>query len=215
MARQVVIASGNPGKLREFEDLLRSSELQPVSPISLGLRLTVDETGSTYLENALLKARAYSGAAGIPALADDSGLEVDALRRRPGVHSARYGGPGLSDSDRTALVLEQLRGHPGTSRTARFHCALVLCTPGGRYIETEADCEGSIAEAPRGDNGFGYDPIFLLPQFGRSMAELSDADKNQISHRALAVRAMLLRLRSEPHAQEMLARLDAEGSERK
>jgi XTP/dITP diphosphohydrolase len=194
----VVIASSNRGKLQEFQVLLENTCLEPISSEELGVALDVEEAGSSYRENALLKARAYAAAVGMSALADDSGIEVDALNGAPGLYSARYGGPGLTDAQRVTLVLERLRGREAAARTARFRCALVLCAPDGRYIEGEGVCEGIIADAPRGSHGFGYDPIFLLPGLSRTMAELSEAEKNGLSHRAMAVRSLLEKLGREP-----------------
>lgn len=148
-----------------------------------------EETADTYEGNALLKARAAARLAGDAALADDSGLEVDALDGAPGVRSARFGGPGLDDAGRTALLLERLRGVPLARRTARFRCVIALVEPGGRARSVEGVVEGMIAEAPSGAGGFGYDPVFFHPPSGRTFGELTDAEKSAVSHRALAARA--------------------------
>jgi XTP/dITP diphosphohydrolase len=192
-----VIASTNPGKLREFEEILEGSPFQFCLPSALGIALEVVENGRTYAENAALKARAYALASGRVALADDSGLEVDALGGQPGLYSARYSAkPGATDADRRAYLLENLRDKPRPWH-AHFHCTVAVATPLGEVFFADGDCSGEIIPQERGSNGFGYDPVFLLPQRGLTMAELSSAEKNQMSHRALAVKAalpMLLRL---------------------
>ena len=147
------------------------------------------ETGATYVENALIKARAAHRLTGHAALADDSGLEVDALGGAPGLHSARFGGPGLDDAGRVALLLERLRTVPREQRTARFRCVIALVDEAGRERTVEGVAEGAIATAPRGDGGFGYDPVFFYPPLGRTFGELSDHEKERVSHRALAARA--------------------------
>jgi XTP/dITP diphosphohydrolase len=191
---RVVVASGNAEKLREFEELLRGSILEPVAPASIGVTLEVEESGGTYLENATLKARAYAEASGLPSLADDSGIEVDALGGAPGLYSARYGGPGLDDAGRTAKVLDQLKDVAENDRGARYVCALVLAGADGRTWVAEGVCEGAVARTPRGSGGFGYDPIFWLTDLERTMAELSADEKNRRSHRARAVQALLVTL---------------------
>jgi XTP/dITP diphosphohydrolase len=188
---QLLLASNNPGKVREFRVLLDGCGWEILAPADLGLALDVEETGTSYAANARLKAQAFAAASGCFVLADDSGLEVDALDGAPGVYSARYGGAGLSDADRVQQLLAALAAVPLAPRTARFRAVLVLRAPDGRSWQTEGVCEGEIAPLPRGDRGFGYDPIFLLPALGRTMAELSAAEKNQLSHRARAARAVL------------------------
>jgi XTP/dITP diphosphohydrolase len=153
-----------------------------------GARLP-EETGQTYAENALEKARAAAHLTGALALGDDSGLEVDALGGAPGLHTARFGGPGLSDPDRRMLLLERLRDGTPARRTARFRCAIALAGPGKADNVVEGVVEGMIAEAPRGTGGFGYDPLFLYPPLGRTFAELSDAEKQRVSHRGRALQA--------------------------
>lgn len=148
------------------------------------------ETGATYRDNALLKARAAARLTGLPALADDSGLEVDALGGAPGLFSARYGGPGLDDAGRCARLLAALRGVPEGRRTARFRCVIALVDPRGGEHVVEGVAEGRIAEAPRGGGGFGYDPVFYYPPLGRTFAELTDTEKAEVSHRGRAARAL-------------------------
>ncbi len=149
------------------------------------------EDGVTFVENALAKARQAARATGLPAIADDSGLEVDALDGAPGVYSARYAGPGADDDRNNAKLLEALRGVPPARRTARFRCVAVFVDPArGLELVREGACEGEILEAPRGDDGFGYDPLFFVPTVGRTMAELPLEEKNRLSHRAAAFRAL-------------------------
>jgi XTP/dITP diphosphohydrolase len=152
------------------------------------VELNPEETGCTYAENATMKARALAEAAGLVALADDSGIEVDALGGAPGMFSARYGGPGLDDAGRTQHLLEALQGVPDERRTARYRAVVAVAHPGGEVRLFEGVQEGRIAQAPRGERGFGYDPIFLIDD-GRTNAELDDTEKDAVSHRGVAVRA--------------------------
>lgn len=193
---ELLLASGNAGKAREIAALLEGSGWRLVTPHDVGLgAVEVVESGRSYLENAVGKAVAYCAAAGMPALADDSGLEVDALEGRPGVLSARYGGPSLAtDADRTALLLRELDGVPPARRGARFRAVVALALPGDRVITREGVLEGRITTSPRGESGFGYDPVFELPD-GRTAAELGE-EKQRISHRAIAIRAMMDVLKS-------------------
>lgn len=185
---QILIASTNPGKLREFGDILGDLPIRLLLPGDIGLRLEVEETGDTYAENAALKARAYVQASGLPTLADDSGLEVDALGGAPGLHSARYSPkPGASDADRRKLLLENLlAGGAPRPWTARFRCTVVLAIPGGKLELFDGTIEGEISPEERGSNGFGYDPLFYIPALGRTMAELPEVEKNRLSHRGRA-----------------------------
>lgn len=158
----------------------------------LGIKLEVVEDGDTFLANARLKAVQYASLAGMLTLADDSGLEVDALGGDPGVHTARYGGAGLSATERLLLLLNNIEDVPASERTARFRCVIVLAESNGRVVaETEGVCEGLIARTPMGEGGFGYDPIFYLPDYGQTMAQLPAAKKHQISHRGQAMRQMI------------------------
>ena len=191
-APRLVVATANPGKAVELRELLAGSGWEILSPAEFGLgAVDVIEGGRSYLENVTLKAVAYSRAAQMAALADDSGLEVDALDGRPGVFSARYGGAGLPGGHRLRMLrlLDELEGMPRGRRTARFRTALALALPGGRTFVREGVVEGRIAEAPRGEGGFGYDPVFELLD-GRTMAEIG-SEKASISHRARAVREMM------------------------
>jgi XTP/dITP diphosphohydrolase len=187
----LLIATKNLGKQREYEQLLAPLKLELCTPQGLRLSITVREDGSTYAENARIKALHYLQASDLLTLADDSGLEVDALDGEPGLHSARYAGAGAGDADRYRMLLQKLDGAPWEKRTARFRCVLVLAVPGGTVHSTEGTCEGLIAFEPQGEHGFGYDPIFCLPQYEKTMAQLPPEVKNRVSHRARAVQEML------------------------
>ncbi|MEJ5239619.1 MAG: RdgB/HAM1 family non-canonical purine NTP pyrophosphatase [Anaerolineales bacterium] len=187
---QLLIATNNPGKRREFQALLADLPFQLIIPPEIGLDLHPSEEGQTYAENAQHKAVTFAHASGLLSLADDSGLEVDALNGAPGLHSARYHPrPGATDAERRALLLEHLRPYP-RPWTARFRAVLALADPRGKIALAEGICEGEIIPEERGENGFGYDPIFLLREVGRTMAELSMEEKNRLSHRARAVQAL-------------------------
>ncbi len=192
---KLLVATHNPGKAREYRALLADLPLEVTWLDAEGITHEVEETGDTFAQNAQLKAAQYARLTGLWTWADDSGLVVDALDGRPGVYSARYGGPGRSDEDRYSTVLAELRAVPRDRRRARFVCAVALALPrpeeGDGSIEThlvEDTLEGMITDAPRGTHGFGYDPIFFLPEEGRTLAELEPARKNRISHRAKAAR---------------------------
>ena len=193
----ILLATSNPGKVRELRSLLAPAALK--TPSDLDLALEVDESGQTFAENAAIKARAFTQATNMVTLADDSGLEVDALGGEPGVHSARYGSPDLDDVGRLELLLHNLKDVTEFSqRSARFTCCMVVTFPDGRCWDTTGVCEGFIAQVPSGAAGFGYDPIFFLPDHQETMAEIPPAEKNRISHRAQAAHKMasLLRQRS-------------------
>ncbi len=200
---KLILATQNPGKLREFAELLAACMAQTgvrlVSPDELGLALDVDESGVSYAENASLKAAALARASGLVALGDDSGLEVAALGGAPGLHSARYAGPGASDADRRRKLLHELRQAP-SPRLARFVCVIAVARPDGDVRLFHGECRGEIALAESGSGGFGYDPVFYLPEYGATMAALPPAVKNSISHRARATQAAL------PHLIEVLGR---------
>ncbi len=187
----LLIATGNPGKAAEFRTLLADSGWTILTPAEIGLPpVEVIESSRSYLDNAVAKAVRHAAASGLPSLADDSGLEVDALDGRPGVLSARYGGPQTADAAaRNARLLAELSGVPQARRGARFRAVLALAIPHGRTYVREGVVEGRIAEAPSGADGFGYDPIFELPD-GRAMAQLGD-EKHTISHRGRAAREIL------------------------
>ena len=199
---KLLIATHNRGKLREYAEMFDGMPLQLLGPDDLGLDLDVKESGETYADNARLKAEAYAQASGLLTLADDSGLEVDALDGAPGVRSARYA-PG-DDADRVTALLHALEqadaarknhaGHEndagGENRAARFRCVIVLVSSDGHSWTTEGECPGRIIDTPRGSGGFGYDPVFYLPTHDCTMAELAPEEKNRISHRARAAQAL-------------------------
>ena len=181
-----ILATHNPGKLREMSDILSHLGVEVVSPADMGITVEVEETGTTFAENAMLKAKAICAASGLPAIADDSGLCVDALNGGPGVYSARYGGEGLADRGRYMLLLNSLRGQ--TTRAAHFACAIACAFPDGKTLTAEGRCDGAIAFAPLGEGGFGYDPVFLVPEKGKTFGQLTAEEKSAISHRGRALR---------------------------
>jgi len=183
---RLLIATHNRGKLIEYQAMFTDVSVELVTLDDVGIRDDVEETGATLAENARLKALTYARASGLLTLADDSGLEVDALGGEPGVRSKRYAGDNVSDAERNAFLLARLRDVPAGQRTARFRCAIAIATPDGKLWETDGTCEGEIAFDARGTNGFGYDPIFHVTARGVRMAELSTAEKNRVSHRARA-----------------------------
>ncbi|MDN5344566.1 MAG: XTP/dITP diphosphohydrolase [Clostridia bacterium] len=184
---EIVIATHNPGKAREFQELLQGLNLVIRTLQDFPACQLPPETGSTFAENATLKARTVAEFTGLPALGDDSGLEVDFLNGAPGVYSARFAGEPANDRRNNTKLLHLLEAVPWGQRTARFRCALVLALPGGPQYLAEGTVEGWIAFEPRGEHGFGYDPLFYLPDLGRTMAELGEEGKNRLSHRARAV----------------------------
>ncbi len=191
---KILAATNNAGKLRELRTLFAETEI--VSPTDLDLHLEVEETGATFVANATLKAQAFAQATNLIALADDSGLEVDALGGAPGVFSARYGGPGLDDEGRWRLLLQEMESFStDAERRARFRCAIVAVSADGRTCHAEGTCEGRIAHKATGQNGFGYDPIFFLPERHCTMAELDTSTKNSFSHRANALTSIYPLLR--------------------
>lgn len=183
---RLLIATHNRGKLIEYQELFAGLALDLVTLDDVGIREDVEENGHTFAENARLKALAYAKQGGLLTLADDSGLEVDALNAEPGVYSKRYAGESATDAERNQFLLDKLRRVPREQRTARFRCAIAIARPDGEVWETNGTCEGEILFAPRGTHGFGYDPVFLFPALGRTMAELSTEEKNRVSHRARA-----------------------------
>ena len=196
---RVVLASGNAGKLAEIRALLAGSGLELVPQSDFDVP-EVEETGTTFVENAIIKARHAASHAGLPAIADDSGLEVDALGGAPGVRSARFAGPDADDAANNRLLLERLAGRPAAQRSARFRCVMVFLPDAASPapVIREATWEGRIGETPRGDNGFGYDPLFLPAGKAGSSAELPPAKKNRLSHRGQALRALIDALTGPP-----------------
>jgi XTP/dITP diphosphohydrolase len=186
---RVVLATGNKGKLADFKALLKGSGIELVLPEALGLEVDVEETGTTFLDNALLKSRALCEASGLPTLADDSGLAVDALDGAPGVYSARYAGPECDDDANNACLLANMEGVD--DRSAAFVCVLALSWPDGRELTADGRCRGTITDSPRGSNGFGYDVVFFRDDLGCTFAEASPQQKNERSHRAVAVAELL------------------------
>lgn len=180
-----VLASQNKHKLAEMQAILSAHGVEVALQSDLGLHVDVEETGSTFAENAMLKAQAVMKASGLPVIADDSGVCVDALGGAPGVYSARYGGPELDDIGRYQLLLNNMRG--ASSRAAHFTSAIACVFPNGDTIEAEGICPGSIAYAPQGDGGFGYDPVFYLPQLRKTYAQLTPEEKAAVSHRGKAL----------------------------
>jgi len=193
--RILLVATSNKGKVAEIASLLEGLTCRVIGLEDLPqVPPSVEETGKTFVENALIKADYYHSITGLFTLADDSGLEVDALDGRPGVYSARYGCEGLSSADQIALLLEEMKGVPEEKRTARFVCSIALVgAPGGQSVRQtfEGWCEGRIADAPRGSGGFGYDPVFIDAELGRTFAELSREEKSARSHRGRALRATI------------------------
>lgn len=181
---KIIAATKNKNKLREFGEILKGFEI--ISQAEAGIDIEVEETGDTFEENSMLKAKAIFEMTGIPAIADDSGLCVDSLNGAPGVYSARYGGEGYDDEGRVQLLLKNMKDIPDDKRTARFVCAITLVSKEG-IITARGECEGKIAYEPKGENGFGYDPVFYVEQFGKTTAEISPEEKNSISHRGKAL----------------------------
>lgn len=187
-----VLATHNPGKLKEMGDILARFGVEVVSPKDLGITVDVEETGATFAENAMLKAKAICAAAKLPAIADDSGLCVDALNGGPGVYSARYGGEGLDDKGRYMLLLNSMRGQP--TRAAHFACAIACVFPNGDELTAEGRCDGTIAFAPIGEGGFGYDPVFFVPELKKTFGQLTAEEKSAISHRGRALAVFVEKL---------------------
>ena len=183
---RLLLATSNKGKIAEFRYLFQGLSLELVTPVDVGITRTIEEGNISMEDNACKKADFYAGLSGLITLADDSGLEVDALGGEPGIQSARYAGDNVSDSDRIKFLLEKLKGIPWEKRTARFRCIIAMATPVQVLATFEGECEGIITIEPKGDNGFGYDPIFYFPEYDKTMAELPSDIKNTISHRARA-----------------------------
>ena len=182
---KVVLASHNKKKMVEMKTILSAMGVEVLSQADVGVDLEPEETGTTFAENAAIKAQAVMEATGLPAIADDSGLMVDALNGEPGVYSARYGGPGLDDTGRWQLLLKNMEGIE--DRACKFVSFICCCFPDGQQLSARGECPGILAHGPTGDGGFGYDPIFYLPELGKTMAQLTPEEKNKISHRAKAL----------------------------
>ena len=192
---RLLVATRNQGKVVELAEMLGDLQISWLSLADIGPSDDVAETGSTFEANAILKAKEYAAQSGLLTLADDSGLEVDALDGRPGVHTARYGGPGLTPSQRYRALLEELEDVPQGERGARFRCVVALAKPEGVVGTAHGVCEGTIAMEPAGDGGFGYDPVFFIPDWGKTMAQLPATEKHRISHRGRALAAITPLLR--------------------
>ena len=182
----LLLASMNPGKLQEMKELVAGLPFQVSCPVELGIRESPEETGTSFMENAILKARHYARRSGRLTVADDSGLSVDALDGGPGLYSSRFGGEGATDADRNRLLLEKLASVSADRRGARFTSAVAVVRDGDVLFSTEASVEGWIADEPRGPNGFGYDPLFFYPPFGRTFGEVPPEEKARVSHRGQA-----------------------------
>ena len=198
---KVVLASKNPHKLVEIRQITDKFGFELVLQSELCVDIDVEETGTTFEENSLLKARAVMEATGLPALADDSGIAVDALNGEPGVYSARYGGdPAMTDHDRMMLLLKNAEAIPDGQRQAKFVCVISFITPDGRIIQARGEIHGELTRQPRGENGFGYDPIFYYPPFGQTTAEIPAEQKNAVSHRGNALRIFNEKLKEAGYA---------------
>lgn len=183
---ELLLATNNEGKVREYHALLEGCGYKLVTPAEMGISIEVTETGKSFIENAVLKAKAFTDASGLLTLADDSGLEVDALGGAPGIYSARYAGDKSSDADNIDFLLHNLTDVPEDRRSARFRCVIAIVSQSGGMLWTEGTVEGTIALVKKGLHGFGYDPVFYLPELGKTMAELTPEEKNCLSHRASA-----------------------------
>ena len=190
---KIIAATKNKNKLREFGEILKGFEI--ISQEEAGIDIDVEETGTTFEENSFLKAKAIYDASGIPAIADDSGLCVDALGGEPGVYSARYGGEGYDDAGRVQLLLKNMKDIPDEKRTARFVCAITMVSDDG-VITARGECEGRINHAPVGENGFGYDPVFYMEEYDKTTAQMTPDEKNAVSHRGKALRIFAEKLTS-------------------
>jgi XTP/dITP diphosphohydrolase len=188
--QEIVVATENPGKLREIEDALQGMEVRLVSLMELSPMPSIEEDGKTFRENALKKARVVAKRTGRLTIADDSGLEVDCLQGAPGVRSARFAGEGASDAENNRRLLRLLEGVPSSQRGATFRCVIAVVSPEGKEAWVEGACRGVIGDTERGGQGFGYDPLFLLPELGKTLAELPLEAKNRVSHRGRALAAL-------------------------
>lgn len=190
MNGRIIFATGNAGKIKEINMIMKDTGMEVVSMKEAGITVDVEENGSTYEENALIKARAVAACTDDIVMADDSGLEIDYLNKEPGVFSARYLGEDTSYRIKNANLIERLEGVTDEQRTARFVCAIAAVLPDGKELTTRATIEGRIGYEERGENGFGYDPIFYVPEFGKTTAELTEEEKNKVSHRGKALQLM-------------------------
>lgn len=192
---KIIFATGNKDKVKEIQMILADLGVEVLTMKDAGISIDIEENGATYEENAMIKARAVAAYTNCVVMADDSGLEIDYLNKEPGIYSARYLGDDTSYRIKNANLMERLEGVPDEKRTARFVCAIAAVLPDGRELTTRGTIEGRIAYEEKGGNGFGYDPIFYVPEFGKTTAELSEEEKNQVSHRGNALRLMKEELR--------------------
>lgn len=190
MKKRIIFATSNEGKMKEIRLIMEDSDYEVISLKEAGVNADIEENGTTFEENAVIKAKAIAQLTGLCTLADDSGLEIDYLDKAPGIYSARFLGENTSYDKKNNYILDQLLGVELAQRTARFVCAIAYAQPDGVVMTTRGTIEGFIGEEIRGENGFGYDPIFMVPEYGKTTAELSIDEKNKISHRAKALRAM-------------------------
>lgn len=188
--KRIIFATGNAGKMKEIKEILSDLNAEVLSMKEAGIAVEIEENGTTFEENAMIKAKAVAQESSDIVLADDSGLEIDYLNKEPGIYSARYLGEDTSYQIKNQVILDHLAGVPKEKRTARFVCAIAAALPDGQILVTRETVEGYIGEQPAGENGFGYDPIFYVDEYGCSTAELSEEQKNEISHRGKALRAM-------------------------
>ena len=198
---KVVLASKNPHKLVEISKITEQFDMELVLQSELGVDIDVEETGSTFEENSYIKARAVMEATGLPALADDSGIAVDALNGEPGIYSARYGfDESLDDWGRLQLLLKNTENVPAGQRQAQFVCVITLVTPEGQTIQARGEVHGELLRSPAGENGFGYDPIFYYPPYGKTLAQATPEEKNRVSHRAVALKVLYQKLKEAGYA---------------
>lgn len=189
-SKKIIFATGNKDKVKEIQQIMADLEIQVITMKEAGISIDIEENGATYEENALIKSRAVAEFADCIVMADDSGLEIDYLNNEPGIYSARYLGEDTSYRIKNANLIERLKGVPDEERTARFVCAIAAVFPDGYEVTTRGIISGRIGYEEKGTNGFGYDPIFYVPEFGKTTAELSEEEKNQVSHRGNALRLM-------------------------
>lgn len=200
---KVVLASKNPHKLVEISQITKKFDMELVLESELGVDIDVEETGTTFEENSFLKANAVMQATGLPALADDSGIAVDALNGEPGIYSARYGfDESLDDAGRVQLLLKNMEAVPDGARQAQFVCVITLVTPEGKVIQARGEVHGEVLRETAGEGGFGYDPIFYYPPFGKTLAQVTPEEKNRVSHRAKALKILYEKLKEAGYAEQ-------------
>lgn len=200
---KLVLASKNEKKLAEMNAILSELGVEVCSEAQAGVDVDVEETGTTFEENSFLKANAVMQATGLPALADDSGIAVDALNGEPGIYSARYGfDESLDDAGRVQLLLKNMKDVPDDKRQAKFVCVITLVTPDGKSIQARGEVHGFVTHAPAGEGGFGYDPIFYYPPFGKTLAQVPQEEKNRVSHRAEALKIFYTKLKEAGYAEQ-------------